>query len=218
MQNSRLPLACEATKSHPGWGANRLLGAVLMGCLAFAVSACDQGDREVTVTEKRSLTLWDKAFPNSLKDQPPLSWRRVAWTQMRLYNYRFGAEGDGEVWVSVLPMRSPDATLQNVNRWYGQFKLPEATSLETLSQKPMLGATGYLVEAEGTYHAGMGTEPRADTKMLAAAIPMKETMVTIKMIGAPGEVTAEQEEFVKYCQSLVFFDEAGIPEPEEEDE
>ena len=52
--------------------------------------------------------------------------------------------------------------------------------------------------------------------MLAAAIPISSIIVTIKMIGSPDEVEAQQEAFVDYCRSLKFFDEAGIPNSEEE--
>ena len=142
-----------------------------MAGMALVLSSCDQGDREVAVSERRELVLWDEAFPNNLKDRSPASWRRVPFTMMRYYNYRFGSPENGEVWLSVIPRQSPDAVLLNVNRWYNQFRLPEVVSLETLEQKPMLGVTGYVVEAEGTYHPGMGADPRSDAKMLAAAIP-----------------------------------------------
>ena len=121
--------------------------------------------------ERRELVLWDQAYPQNIRDSAPLDWRRVPWTRNRYYNYRFGAEQDGEVWLSVLQRPSLDAVLLNVNRWYNQFRLPEITSLENLPQRPMLETTGYLVEAEGTYHPGMGADPRPETKMLAAAIP-----------------------------------------------
>jgi hypothetical protein len=103
-----------------------------------------------------------------------------------------------------------------VNRWYNQFRLPEIISLEDLKQEPMLGVTGYMVEAEGTYHAGMGADPRSETRMLAAAIPISSIIVTIKMIGSPAEVEAQQEAFLGYCRSLEFVDEARISKPEEE--
>ena len=113
----------------------------------------------------------------------------MPWTQMRYYNYRFGAKEDGEVWLSVIPRQGADAVLLNVNRWYNQFRLPEIVTLEDLKQEPMLGVTGYLVEAEGAYHAGMGADPRPETRMLAAAIPISSIIVTIKMIGSPAAST-----------------------------
>ena len=191
---------------------------ILCSTSAALLSGCDPGDREATVTgsDRRDLVLWDEVFPNNLKDHAPLDWRRVPWTQMRIYNYRFGARQDGEVWLSVIPRRGADAVLQNVNRWYNQFRMPEITSLEDLKQEPMLGVTGYLVEAEGTYHAGMGADPRPETRMLAAAAPFSSSIVTVKMIGSPAEVEEQQEAFQSYCRSLEFFDEARISKPEDE--
>jgi len=184
--------------------------------LAGLLSGCDPGDREATVTGRRDLVLWDRSFPNNLKDQAPEAWRRVPWTQMRYYNYRFGDSEEGEVWLSVIPRQGADAALLNVNRWYNQFRLPEIVNLEDLKQEPMLGVTGYLVEAEGTYHAGMGADPRPETRMLAAAIPISSIIVTVKMIGSPAEVKAQQEAFQDYCRSLEFFEEARISKPEDE--
>ena len=187
------------------------------GCLGTLL-ACDPGDREATVTksERRALVLWDQSYPSDLRDSAPLDWRRVPWTRHRYYNYRFGAEEDGEVWLSVLPRQSLDAVLMNVNRWYGQFRLPEITDLEGLPQRPMLGVTGYLVEAEGTYYPGMGADPRPETSMLAAAIPRGDRIITIKMIGSPADVEAQKEAFEAYCESLRDFDRDMIPQPDEE--
>ena len=185
-------------------------------------SGCDRGDREVVVSGQRDLVLWDRAYPGNIKDRAPEEWRRVPWTQMRYYNYRFGAKEDGEVWLSVIPSQGDDAVLQNVNRWYNQFRMPEITELDELKQEPMLDVTGYVVEAEGVYHAGMGAEPRADSKMLAVAIPYSTIIVTVKMVGSPAEVEAQRDNFLGYCQSLVFFNDAPAkegdryPKPEKE--
>ena len=185
-------------------------------------SGCDRGDREVVVTGQRDLVLWDRAYPGNIKDSAPEEWRRVPFTQMRYYNYRFGAKEDGEVWLSVIPRQGDDAVLQNVNRWYNQFRMPEVTELDELKQEPMLDVTGYVVEAEGVYHAGMGAEPREDSKMLAVAIPYSTIIVTVKMVGSPAEVEAQRDNFLGYCQSLVFFNDAPAkeedryPKPEKE--
>ena len=197
-------------------------------------SGCDRGDREVVVTGQRDLVLWDRAYPSNIKDSAPEEWRRVPWTQMRYYNYRFGAKEDGEVWLSVIPIRTrvpgatptaierDDAVLQNVNRWYNQFRMPEITELDELKQEPMLDVTGYVVDAEGVYHAGMGAEPREDSKMLAVAIPYSTIIVTVKMVGSPAEVEAQRDNFLGYCQSLAFSnaapakEEDRVPKPEKE--
>mgnify|MGYP001406532698 CR=1 FL=1 len=215
MHGSSLLPSVSATSPVSQW---RETGSFLCIFFLLLVSGCEPGDREATVTkaERRSLVLWDEAYPNNLRDQAPPDWRKVPWTQMRYYNYRFGVKQDGEVWLSVLPRQSLDAVLANVNRWYNQFRLPEITSLESLPQRPMLNATGYLIEAEGTYNPGMGAPPRPNTRMLAAAIPRGDIIVTVKMIGSPAEVEGQQEAFAAYCESLKFFDRANIPKSGEE--
>ena len=94
-RRSSLARVFPAARLRPGfrrWG-----GSLLFSVLAGLLSGCDPGDREATVTGRRDLVLWDRSFPNNLKDQAPEEWRRVPWTQMRYYNYRFGEseEGDG---------------------------------------------------------------------------------------------------------------------------
>ncbi len=197
------------------------MGRVLGFCgLLAIVSGCKQAERVVTLTEadRRDLVLWDKSYPGDLKDQAPLQWRRVPWTQMRYYNYRFGSAGDGEIWLSVVPSRAEDSVLQNINRWYNQFRMPEITSLDDLEQEPALQTAGYLVEAEGTYYGGMGAEPREDSKMLALAIPRPmmtpPEIVTIKMVGSPVDVEAERQRFLEYCKTLEDSDVNSIETPE----
>lgn len=195
----------------------RGMGRVLGFCGLIAIlSGCKQAERVVTLTEadRRDLVLWDKSYPGDLKDQAPLQWRRVPWTQMRYYNYRFGPAGDGEIWLSVVPSRAADSVLQNINRWYNQFRMPEITSLDDLKQEPALQTAGYLVEAEGTYYGGMGAEPRENSKMLALAIPISRNLVTIKMVGSPVDVETERQRFLEYCKTLEFSDVDIIETPE----
>ena len=197
---------------RPGRACRRWGRILSCGVVLLLFSGCDRGDREVVVTGQRDLVLWDRAYPGNIKDSAPEEWRRVPWTQMRYYNYRFGAKEDGEVWLSVIPRQGDDAVLQNVNRWYNQFRMPEITELDELKQEPMLDVTGYVVEAEGVYHAGMGAEPREDSKMLAVAIPYSTIIVTVKMVGSPAEVEAQRDNFLGYCQSLDFFNVAPAKE------
>ncbi len=195
----------------------RGVARVLPFCGILAIlNGCKQADEVVFLTEadRRDLVIWDKSYPGDLKDQAPTQWRRVPWTQMRYYNYRFGSRGDGEIWLSVVPIRAEDSVLQNINRWYNQFRMPEIASLEALEQEPALKTVGYLVEAEGTYYGGMGAEPREGSKMLALAIPISRNLVTIKMVGSPADVETERQRFLEYCKTLEFSDVDIIETPE----
>ncbi len=192
-------------------------GRALAFCMILAiVSGCKQAEKVVFLTEadRRDLVLWDRSYPGDLKDQAPPQWRRVPWTQMRYYNYRFGSQGDGEIWLSVVPSRAEDSVLQNINRWYNQFRMPEITSLEALKQEPALKTVGYLVEAEGTYYGGMGAEPREGSQMLALAIPISQNLVTVKMVGSPADVVEERQRFLEYCKTLEIRDVDIIQTPE----
>ena len=114
----------------------------------------------------------------------------------------------------MVPSRAEDSVLQNINRWYNQFRMPEIVSLEDLQQEPALGTVGYLVEAKGTYYGGMGADPKEDSQMLALAVPISRNLVTIKMVGSPAEVEAERKRFLEYCKSLEFSDVDIIERPE----
>ena len=187
---------------------------MLISAGALGLVSCQGGDREVSVTERRELVMFDNSYLDDIKDAPPSSWRRIPWTPMRYYNYRFGEDEGGEVWLSVIPARSSSALLQNINRWYGQFGLSPVTDLEGLQHEEMLGTTGYVVEADGTYQAGMGAEPREGVKMLAAAIPSGGNVVTVKMVGTPEQVEGEREAFLAYCKTLEVHDVLTIPDPD----
>lgn len=188
----------------------------LLAASAMAMVSCQQQDREITITERRELVLFDKSSLDNLKDRPPADWRRVPWTAMRYHNYRFGAEETGEVWMSVVPKRGTDAVLQNVNRWRRQFGLPPIASEETLKQISMLGATGYLVEAEGMYQPGMGSPPREGAMMLAAVVELDRDLVTVKMVGSPEEVSGQREAFLDYCKAMEINNIASISNLEDQ--
>lgn len=185
-----------------------------LACLGL-LSSCDQGDREVVVSETRDLVLWDKAYPSNLKDSAPVAWRRVPWTEMRIHNYRFGKDSSGEVWVTMLSVNGTESLVPNINRWYKQFGKPELSDLSDLPQKEMVGGIGYIVEAEGTYDPGMAGKTRPEAKMLGVLVPFRNVLITVKMIGSAADVEGQREAFLKYCESLDFVDEAGF---EEEDE
>lgn len=187
---------------------------IALACLGL-LSSCDRGDREVVVTEKRDLVLWDYSYASNLKDLPPAAWRRVPWTEMRLHNYRFGKDGTGEVWVTMLSVNGTESLVPNINRWYGQFGVPEPDDLSTLPQKPMVGGIGYIVEAEGTYNPGMAGKTRPNSKMLGALVPFRNVLITVKMVGSAEEVEEQREAFMKYCESLDFVDKAGFEKEEE---
>ena len=202
------------------WGASPLirwavrippLRCALLLALAAMQGACEQGDREVTITETRRLTLWDQSYPLGIKDRAPRGWRQVPSTMMRPLNYRFGEGEEGEVYLSVV---SPGPPNSNLSRWRRQFGLGGEAALEEASREEILGTAGYLVELEGTYSPGMGREPREGMAMCGAVVPMEDRTVTVKMIGPAELVAASAEEFRAYCRSLELREAARLADPE----
>ena len=180
-------------------------------CLSLALLAgCEPEDREVTVTERRALTLWDRSYPLDLRDRAPLSWRRIPATMMRIHNFRFGEDGAGEVYVSVTSETDP---LSNVNRWRRQFG-KEPVTIDEVATEEVLGTTAWVVELTGDYTPGTGRAPREGMAMRGAVAVLPGRTVTVKMVG-PAELTAGRgEEFLDYCKNLEFHDVASLSRTE----
>lgn len=187
---------------------------------ALAAAGCKQeAPKEVVVTETRRLTSKDSlnpkvgasdeqrfrnAAPSPLRATAPDGWLSVPATQFRLLNYRFGASGTGEVFVSL----AGGSLLENANRWLGQFGAEPLApaAFEALEKLPVLGGQGVWLTAEGTYHGGMG-QPARDGYGLAGILTVANgQLVTIKMVGPAAEVAAERERLRAFATTLSFIE------------
>ncbi len=173
----------------------------------------------MTSTEKRGITTKDQevklnatsdemfrgsATPaptaSPYRDSPPATWTKLAGTQFRLLNYRFGAAGTGEVSVG----RSQGSVPDNTNRWRKQFGAADYSPSEiaALPKVTLLGAEAVMVEAQGRYESGMGN-PGVDDFALAGLVALVGgDIVTIKMVGPKAEVEIEKTRLAEYANSL----------------
>ncbi len=182
--------------------------------LLVPLVSCEKSG-EVVVTETRERTTKDgkpKLFATSderfrdAKPSPveagelPRGWLRLPATQFRLLNYRFGASGTGEVWVSL----SSGGTAANVNRWLGQFgaEALDVAGLEGLEKVDMAGSEGVWVEAAGTYAGGMGSPPKDGYGLAGVIAEVGGRIVTVKMVGPQAEVEGEREALRKFAAGL----------------
>jgi hypothetical protein len=181
---------------------------------AFGFLAACEEKGEVVVTETRRPTVRDEnprlfassderfrnTKPSPVTGDMPDAWREVPPTEFRLLNYRFGDQGDGEVWVSL----SAGTVLDNVNRWLAQFGVeaisdPELAKLRTI---PMAGASGVWVEAEGEYASGMGAPPKPGFGLAGVVGSVDNQILTVKMVGPRAEVEAAKADLETFVRSL----------------
>jgi len=184
----------------------------------LVLASCGKKQDDVVVTETRALTTKDSlpklfatdderfsnASPSPLRATAPDNWLAVRATEFRQLNYRFGASGTGEVFVSL----AGGSLLDNANRWLGQFQAP-VLSVETfaaLEKLPVLGAEGFWLEASGTYAAGMGQPPREGYALAGVLVVANEQLVTVKMVGPADEVAAERERLRAFVATLAFIE------------
>lgn len=188
--------------------------ACLLACVVI-FSGCEK-KTEVTVTETREPTLRDakpklfatsderfrNAKPSPVKGDAPASWLTLPASQMRQLNYKFGASGAGEVYVSI----TGGTVLDNVNRWLAQFggKAIDQAALEKLPSVSIAGTTGVWVTAEGEF-GGMSSmnDPKKPGYALAGVVAsVNGQIVTIKMVGPKSEVDAAKPGLEAFSKSL----------------
>ena len=183
-----------------------MLGAVCVG-------GCSRKE-EVSVTETRPLATSDgvprldasaeerfsNAQPKRFAAEPPEDWKAVPATEFRLLNFRLGPSGESECWVSS----SSGSVLENANRWLRQFGAPliDAEALAALPTVPILGTTGVVVKAKGTYNDGMGGEPKPDQGLAGVIAEVDGEIITIKMVGGASEVYFNERALETLAASL----------------
>lgn len=179
----------------------------------LALSGCKK-EKEVTVTETRPLTTSDSApklfatsderfrdaKPSPVKATLPEGWREVPGSQFRMLNYRFGASGAGEAWVTI----ASGSVLDNVNRWLAQFGAPplDPAGLEKLKHVMIAGGEGVWVEAAGNYEGGMGAAAKSDFALAGVVAMINGKIVTVKMVGPKDEVAAAKPALETFVGSV----------------
>ncbi|MGJ8676794.1 MAG: hypothetical protein ACSHX0_04710 [Akkermansiaceae bacterium] len=163
--------------------------------LLLSVVACKKSPSKVEVTDKRELTVWDNPRVPIVPIMPA-EWRQVPGTQFRVFNYRFGV--DGEAYVS----NANGSVLENVNRWLAQYGQEPMESTQELPEITVLGQKGVVVEATGSFTGGMGKLPRENAGLLGVIVDFGGSLLTIKMIGSADAVASENERFIEFCETI----------------
>lgn len=162
--------------------------------------SCHESERSISVSETRELTLFDQKSSGNIKDFPPLEWRRIPGTTMRLLNYVAGPDDSVQVFLG----QSGGGVLPNANRWLGQFSLEEATSETDFERVEAFGGEAYLVEAQGDFGGGMGQAAQKDQGLIGFILRNGEDVITLKMTGPAEAVQGERARFIEYSKKLEF--------------
>ena len=190
------------------------------------VCSCKPKKEEMASTETRSITTEDREvklsatsaerFPApsatpggmgtppavalKLTDEAPATWEKLPATEFRLINYRFGASGAGECYIS----QSMGTVLDNANRWLKQFSQSsiDQAVLEKLPRVSFLGVDAFWIETQGSFAGGMGKAP-ADGYALAGVVASIDGQIfTVKMVGPAAEVAKEKEVLTAYLKTV----------------
>lgn len=195
---------------------SRLRLAVAISCLSVLpfASACKRLGERVEITETREISQYEvepKLFAYSQQrfSNDPLSWETPAgWaqaerSQMRPVNLRFGPNGEGECYLSMLP-GGAGGTAANVNRWRKQMGQPELSEAEVaaLPKRVLMGIEGVSVSLDGAYTNVGAAEATADQRLMGIVAALGEVGLFVKMVGPKVLVEANQTAFDQFVSSL----------------
>ena len=196
--------------------------------VSLLVLGCDQASMDVEISETRELTTEDEASPRldassserfeggrplvptpavepSAENQDlaevsaPEGWVPAAASSMRLMNFTFGPESEGEVYLS----RSMGGIPANVLRWarqVGHEAGPEF--VEGLPKATLGGAEGVLVELTGTYSPGFGRPAKEGQGLMGIVAARGQEIWTLKMTGPAELVAGEKARMQEFARTV----------------
>ena len=181
--------------------------------LPFLASCKRLGER-VEITETREISQYEAqpklfAYSQQRFSNDPLSWETPAgWvqaerSQMRPINLKFGPNGEGECYLSMLP-GGAGGTVANVNRWrkqMGQPDLPEA-EVNQLPKRVLMGIEGVFVSLDGAYSNVGSAEALPEQRLMGVVAALGEVGLFVKMVGPKDLVAANQAAFDQFVNSL----------------
>ena len=135
------------------------------------------GPKDIVDAEMDNFNL----FCNSLKigeGNPPFKWEKPeSWknedqSSMRVANFSFGENSEGECYFTVLP-GGGGGLVANVNRWRKQMNLSELTKdeVDALSDRAFLLGQGKFIELEGDFKSVGSNEVLKNYKLVGIILP-----------------------------------------------
>ncbi len=133
----------------------------------------------------------------------PASWKSMPEGPMVDKEFRFPAEGDNSVRITI--SRASGGIEANIARWIGQFE--GATKENTKVEKKDVDQTKvHMVEIEGTFKDSRGgaiLKKSENYKMLSAILELKDgSTIFVKSTGPKELVAKMRDEFIKMIDGL----------------
>jgi hypothetical protein len=191
-----------------------LAGTLCCLAVASSLTSCKRLGERVEITESRDISEFEAppklfAYSNQRFGNDPLTWEMPAgWaqaerTQMRPVNLRFGPNGEGECYLSMLP-GGAGGTAANVNRWRKQMGQPDLTEAEVsaLPKRPLMGIEGVFVSLDGAYTNVGATEATPDQRLMGVVAALGDVGLFVKMVGPKALVEANTAAFDQFVASL----------------
>lgn len=133
----------------------------------------------------------------------PAGWTQIAPTAMRAANFRVGADGAAECYLTLLG-GAGGGLEANLNRWRAQMGQAPLTAeqIAELPTAPLLGGDAVLVDFEGSF-AGMGGGERIENARLVGLTLIDERGAAfLKMTGPSTIVGGQLEAFLALAASM----------------
>ena len=133
----------------------------------------------------------------------PEGWTEIPSAMMRDANFTFGANGEGECYVSRLT-GDGGGLEANVNRWRKQMGLSPATPEEVagLPHRETLGRESVFVQLDGDYSSVGAATAKKDQRLLGLIVIVEGGGLFVKMIGPKALVEQNSAQFDSFCESL----------------
>jgi len=167
---------------------------------ASLIPAVEVPDFEATTRERLAL-MGEPKKQGPFIYQAPIDWVEQAGSAMRIANFRFGKENEGECYLSFLQGESGGVT-ENINRWRKQMGMEPMSEAEmaTIGTLKMMSSDAYFIDLKGTF-SGMQQDPKEGYRMLGAILPLGEMGMTIfvKMTGPAALVEEHSLDFKRFC-------------------
>lgn len=142
----------------------------------------------------------------------PEGWTESPPTQMRLIDFKFGPNLEGECYLTAME-GTAGGLAANLNRWrtqMGQAPLTEE-EIDKLPRKPLIGAPAHYLSIDGEFK-GVGAESgQKDYRMLGIIQQAPELTMFVKMTGPKDLVEKNTAAFEAFCASVQFRKKSNIP-------
>jgi len=178
--------------------------AVLIGSSSLNSSACRGDDKK---DEKGIVVVLD-----ALQSTTPADWvEEKPSNRMRFKQFKLAKVKDDKEDAQIIISKGIGGSAKdNIQRWKGQFILPEGKKPEEgakVSEFEVSGAKVNYLDIQGTYkqmpfEPGARPEMKPDFRMLAAQLDGKDNVFHIKLVGPAKTVEHYQKGFEEWLKAF----------------